>query len=568
LVKKLDSILYYGLMVLAFVIPISIAATNVVWAILLLVWIIKIILKKSEDFSIPLIYPIFIFLLVTIISSFFGLNFSNSIKGLNSELLFIVFFIIAVNVKDFEHVKKIVYFFLISSALTGILGLWQYFSGNNIWDNVAYGKTASLLSMFNFRAHGTRSWMHTYAEGLLMALPIAIYFSLNSRKKIFYYLIIGLIISGIVLSYVRMVWLTTFVIFGIMFFTQFKILKNINFIWFGIILILIISSSFFLPKRANIIKRATDFRDPIRINMWKTSFAIFKDYPLFGTGMKNIKTVYPGYYEKLNLPKEHYKLSHLHSTFIHLLTERGIFGLLAFLNLFVFYFYYGIRKAKYVSGLERFFISGCLLGIPGFLLSGLTEYTYGDSEVRMTALFLMALTFYKSRVVFFDRDGTIIEDSHYLSKVKDLKVFEKSAQAIGLLNKSGYKVIIVTNQSGIGRGYYSRKDADEVNKELKKRLNENYAHIDNIYVCPHHPDDNCSCRKPKPGMLIRAKKDLNIDLKNSYIVGDKQCDIDLAKSINAKSIFVLSGQGKDVKGADYTAKDILAAAEWIIKNEN
>ncbi|HAM39055.1 MAG TPA: hypothetical protein DCP53_06665 [Elusimicrobia bacterium] len=568
MVKKLDFILYYGLIVFAFVLPISIAATNIVWVVLLLVWIIKIIIKKSENFYTPLNYPISIFLIITVVFSIFGLNFFKSMKGMNSELLFIVFFIIAINVKDFQHVKKIAYFFLISSALTGLLGLWQYFSGQNLYDNVIYGKTANLISMFNFRAHGTRSWMHTYAEGLLMALPIGVSFLIYSKKRIIYYFIIGLIVSGIVLSYVRMAWIATVIIFIIMFFILIRRKKNINLSYLLIPLILIAFSSVFLPKRGNIIKRAIDFKDPIRINMWKTSVAILKDYPIFGTGMKNIKTIFPEYYEKLGLDKEYYKLSHLHNTYLHISVERGILGLIIFLSVFGFYFYYGIRKAKYINNFEKYFVIGCLLGILGFMITGLTEHVYGDSEVKITAFFLMALTFYKSKAVFFDRDGTINEDVHYLSNVKDLRIFEKSASAIKLLNDSEFKIIIVTNQSGIARGYFTLNDVKEVNEVLVNKLKENNAYVNTVYVCPHHPDEECFCRKPKPRMLYAAKRDLNIDLKESYVVGDKQCDIDLAKNINIKSVLVLSGQGENVKGADYVAKDILDAAEWIIKNEN
>ncbi len=591
MLKKLDLILYYGLFVLAFVLPISIAATNTVWIFLFFVWIIKgikpcvinarsemktsfislarliikIVKKKSADFSSPLTFAILIFFCSAIISSIFGLDFRRSVKGLNENMLFFIFFLVFSNVKNFNHAKKIMYVFLISSAAMGFLGFLQYLIGNNLyfWDDLS-AKT-QLLSLYNFRAHGSRSWAQTYSEGLLMALPASIFLLLHSKKKFFYPIILFVsIFLGIFFSYVRMVWISTAILMGTIFLMYIKRLKNLVYVIVAVS-VLVVISNIFMDMRRSILKRATDFNDPVRITMWKTSFEIFKDYPLLGVGLKNIKKVYPYYYQKLNLPREFYKLSHLHSTFIHILVERGIIGFLAFLYLFAAYFYYGIKKAKYVIEEEKLFIYGCLFAILGFLLSGLTEHTYGDSEIQMIMWFLMALTFYKSRAVFIDRDGTINEDMHYSADERKLEILESSYPAIKLLNQADYKVIIITNQSGVARGNFSEKDVKKLNEVIIKKLKEKDAVINGVYLCPHHPDENCSCRKPKPGMILRAKKNLNIDIKNSYMVGDMQSDIDLAKNSGCKSVFVLTGAGIDVKGADYTAKDILYAAEWIVK---
>jgi len=171
----------------------------------------------------------------------------------------------------------------------------------------------------------------------------------------------------------------------------------------------------------------------------------------------------------------------------------------------------------------------------------------------------------KNRAVFLDRDGTINRDMHYSADVSRLRVFKNAAPAIKKLNNADYKVIVISNQSGIARQYFEKKDAKKINKIIIDRLGKRKAKIDAVYFCPHHPDENCSCRKPKPGMILKAKKDFILDIKNSYIIGDMQSDIDLAKNVGAKSVFVLTGAGIDVKGADYTAKDILDAAEWIIK---
>lgn len=566
MLKKIDLILYYGLFVLAFVMPISIAATNTVWLFLFFLWIIKIVREKTADLSSPLTFAMLIFLCSACLSAVFGLDFSKSVKGLNENLLFFIFFLVFSNVKNFNHAKKIMSIFLLSSAFMGFLGFLQYLIGNNlyVWDHLP--ALPRLFSLFNFRAHGTRSWAQTYSEGLLMALPISIFLLLHYKKKFFYPVSLCVcIFLGIFFSYVRMVWISAVVLMGIIFLMYIKRLKKLIYILIAISVLAVISN-IFIDIRRSIFKRATDFNDPVRITMWKTSLEIYKDYPLSGVGLKNIKKVYPYYYQKLNFPKEFYKLSHLHNTFMHILVERGAIGFLAFLYLFSVYFYYGVKKANRVCEEERFFIYGCLFAIFGFLLSGLTEHVYGDSEIQMIMWFLMALTFYKSRAVFIDRDGTINEDMHYSADERKLELLESSYPAIKLLNRADYKVIIITNQSGVARGNFSEKDVNKLNEVIIKKLKEKDAVINGVYLCPHHPDENCGCRKPKPGMILRAKNDFNIDIKKSYMVGDMQSDIDLAKNVGAKSVFVLTGAGIDVRGADYTAKDILDAAEWIIKN--
>jgi len=566
LVKKFDLILYYGLFVLSFVMPISIAATNIVWISLFLVWIIKIILRKSEDLSSPVTYAILIFFGTTVVFSLFGIDVRQSLKKVNSELLFLVFFLVLANVRDFKHAKKIMLVFLISSAIMGLLGLAQYLIGRNVFDLDKVPESKKLLnyiSLLNFRAHGTRSWAQTYAESLLMALPAAIFMFLHSKKKYFYPIIL-FVFLGIFFSYVRMVWISTAVIMLVVSFWYIKRLKKLVYIVLAVCLLIVISNRF-IDTRRDIVKRATNFSDPVRTAMWKTSFEIFKDHPVFGVGFANVKKLFPYYYRKLKLPKEDYKLSHLHSSYIHILVERGVIVFLVFLFLYGAYFYYGIRKAKNTSGEERFFILGCLFAMLGFMLSGLTEYAYGDPVIRMIMWFFMALTFYKSRAVFLDRDGTINKGMHYSADERKLKILKGSYPAVKLLNDTGYKVIIVTNQSGVARGKFYENDVKKINGIIVNKLKKKGAVINGVYFCPHHPEENCECRKPEPGLIMRAKKDFNIDIRNSYVIGDMQSDVDLAGNIGAKSIFVLTGNKKRVKNANYTAKDILDAAKWIVK---
>ena len=179
------------------------------------------------------------------------------------------------------------------------------------------------------------------------------------------------------------------------------------------------------------------------------------------------------------------------------------------------------------------------------------------------------------RGIFLDRDGTIIEEKNYLSQVEEVNLLPSSAQAIKLLNENGFKVIVISNQSGIGRGYFTKETVDEIHQKMKTLLAKEDAFIDKVYYCPHKPSDNCNCRKPKVGMLNLAAKDLQIALKESYLVGDKVSDLKTGVNAGLRTILVLTGYGKESSyelkaqssslKPDYTAKDLLSAVKWILK---
>ncbi|MDO9464331.1 MAG: D-glycero-beta-D-manno-heptose 1,7-bisphosphate 7-phosphatase [bacterium] len=183
---------------------------------------------------------------------------------------------------------------------------------------------------------------------------------------------------------------------------------------------------------------------------------------------------------------------------------------------------------------------------------------------------------YPHRAVFLDRDGTINTEVDYLKSVKDLRLIRDAAKAIRFLNQNKIKVIIVTNQSGIGRGLFSIDDLDNVHNELKRRLRRNGAYIDAIYYCPHHPDEECSCRKPKKGMFKLAAKDFDLKLNKCYIIGDKLTDIKVAHNISAMGILVRTGYGKleqnKLRKAGivpaHIAENLYDAVKWIIRNIN
>jgi D-glycero-D-manno-heptose 1,7-bisphosphate phosphatase len=173
--------------------------------------------------------------------------------------------------------------------------------------------------------------------------------------------------------------------------------------------------------------------------------------------------------------------------------------------------------------------------------------------------------------VFFDRDGTINEEAGYLSNPEDLSLIKGAAEAVKRLNTLGIKVIVISNQSGVGRGYFSEEDLARVNRRLTELLSYSGARIDAIYYCPHHPEDNCECRKPRPGLLKKAAMEHSVDLGRSYVVGDKNSDVELAGNAGAKGILVKTGFGTSqlitmAIAPVFVADDILDATMWIIND--
>ena len=147
------------------------------------------------------------------------------------------------------------------------------------------------------------------------------------------------------------------------------------------------------------------------------------------------------------------------------------------------------------------------------------------------------------KAVFLDRDGTIARDVPYCSRPEDFELLPDAAEGIKLLNEHGFKVVIVTNQSGIARGYFTEGILARIHEKMITELAEHGAHIDAIYYCPHHPDDSCECRKPKPKMVLQAVIDLDIDLSQSYIIGDSEMDVELARRAGCKAGIRVGGSG-------------------------
>jgi len=182
-----------------------------------------------------------------------------------------------------------------------------------------------------------------------------------------------------------------------------------------------------------------------------------------------------------------------------------------------------------------------------------------------------------SRAVFLDRDGVVTQDPpHYAHRLDQLALISGSGPAIKLLNQNQYKVIIITNQSGVAKGLYKETDVTIFNEAIIERLKQYGSSVDAIYYCPHHPEAevqkyrvNCDCRKPKPGMLIKGGKKYNIDFQSSFLVGDKWSDIEAGRSVGCKTILVKTGHGLLEYGnkkdpVDFVAADLLDAVQNFI----
>jgi D-glycero-D-manno-heptose 1,7-bisphosphate phosphatase len=185
--------------------------------------------------------------------------------------------------------------------------------------------------------------------------------------------------------------------------------------------------------------------------------------------------------------------------------------------------------------------------------------------------------------VFIDRDGTINEQLGYINHLSRFVIFPGVSEAVRLLNKNNWWVIIVSNQGGVARGYYPIELVEEIHAFLKSSLREQGATIDGIFFCPHHPagilpeySSECDCRKPKTGLIDRAREVFDIDMSSSYVVGDRHVDIELASRLNLKGVLVKTGYGlgeieyiipeKRLK-PHHVAEDLLDAVKWILNEE-
>jgi D-glycero-D-manno-heptose 1,7-bisphosphate phosphatase len=186
----------------------------------------------------------------------------------------------------------------------------------------------------------------------------------------------------------------------------------------------------------------------------------------------------------------------------------------------------------------------------------------------------------RSPAVFVDRDGTLIEDVGYLSRCEDIRILPGAVEAIRKLRKAGFKIICISNQSGVARGKLSENQVREVNNRLQELLRAEEAELDAYYFCPHHPEAGeppyrtvCRCRKPEPGMLEKAETDHAIDLSASFLIGDSIVDVAAGRRAGVRTVMVMTGPGRETRSAaawdpdtwpDFMAEDLLEAAALIL----
>lgn len=186
----------------------------------------------------------------------------------------------------------------------------------------------------------------------------------------------------------------------------------------------------------------------------------------------------------------------------------------------------------------------------------------------------------KRKAIFIDRDGTINEEVGYITDPSQVRVYDFAVDAIRSINEAGFLAIAVTNQAGIARGVFTEDFLSEIHLLINDTLRSGGARLDAIYFCPHHPRDGgqpyrieCDCRKPLPGMLLRAAEDFNIDLAGSYMIGDRYRDVEAGHRAGARSVMVRTGYGEAELATESTlwsrkpehlASNLLEATRWIL----
>ncbi len=178
----------------------------------------------------------------------------------------------------------------------------------------------------------------------------------------------------------------------------------------------------------------------------------------------------------------------------------------------------------------------------------------------------------REKAVFLDRDGVINEEVNYLCRPEDFRLIPGAAAAIRLLRKHGWRVIVVTNQSGVTRGYYTEADVAAIHECMRRDLARARTGVDGVYFCPHHPDEGCACRKPGTALFAQAAADFALDLTASYYVGDKLTDLLPGKALGGHTVLVLTGYGQQEQKLaheqgfrpDYVVDDLYGAARWIV----
>ncbi|HKQ78355.1 MAG TPA: HAD family hydrolase [Blastocatellia bacterium] len=186
-----------------------------------------------------------------------------------------------------------------------------------------------------------------------------------------------------------------------------------------------------------------------------------------------------------------------------------------------------------------------------------------------------------NHAIFLDRDGTLNKEDGHITAPDQFRLYNFAAEAVRLINQSGWMAVVLTNQSGVARDYLTETTLLKIHERMEESLRSQGAWIDAVYYCPHHPDFgsppyrlDCDCRKPRPGLVERASRDLNLDLRRCYVIGDRYRDIEAGHAVGASGVMVMTGLGREEYEADrrhwprqpdHVAEDLLEAVKWVLR---
>jgi D-glycero-D-manno-heptose 1,7-bisphosphate phosphatase len=184
------------------------------------------------------------------------------------------------------------------------------------------------------------------------------------------------------------------------------------------------------------------------------------------------------------------------------------------------------------------------------------------------------------RAIFIDRDGVLNEEVGYITDLTQFRLYDFAAEAVRLINEAGWRAIVLTNQSGVARGYFTESFLLEIHARMEESLRLQGARLDAIYYCAHHPDfgsppyrRDCDCRKPKPGLIERAARDFGLDPAECFVIGDRYRDIEMGHAAGARSVMVMTGYGREEHAMErhrwlrqpcHIAENLLEAVKWIL----
>lgn len=323
-----------------------------------------------------------------------------------------------------------------------------------------------------------------------------------------------------------------------------------------------------------------------RAYIWGSALSMIREYPWFGAGPNSF-----GHYFPIHVDPEFkgQQFDHAHNNILHRFAERGIFGLITRLWLTLSLWLILFKRYRYLekksltdknihSATGSGAVLGALLALTAVEGMGLTQNTWGDWEVMLSLWMIIGAavgsTEYFSRsALLMDRDGTVNVENGFCTKPEELTIIPGAIEALSRLQEH-YILFLVTNQSGIGRGLLNLETLKKIQSRMDKMMTEKGVVIKEVFYCPHKPDDNCRCRKPLKAILMPWLLGTDIDLSDSWVIGDRSSDLGLAYNLDIKACLVLTGHGEkhrdteEGKSANLILEDITQLPDSLIKESS